>query len=68
MEHDKPCAGSDLFCVLAYKAFADVEIMRAVLIKPAIMVQQQKVNISPLEFCSKLISFWSLWTDLQIKQ
>lgn len=38
MEHDKPCAGSDLFCILAYKAFADVEIMRAVLIKPAMMV------------------------------
>lgn len=38
MEHDKPCAGSDLFCILVYKAFADVEIMRAVLIKPAMMV------------------------------
>lgn len=23
MEHDKSCAGSDLFCTLAYKAFAD---------------------------------------------
>ena len=38
MEHDKPCAGSDLFCTLAYKAFVDIEIMSAVLIKPAMMV------------------------------
>jgi hypothetical protein len=57
MEHDRPCVGSDLFCTLMYKAFADVEIMRAVLIKAAQMVSEQKVNTSSLEFCSKLISF-----------
>lgn len=50
------CAGSDLSCTLMHNNFADVEIMRAVLIKPAPVVGEQKVNISSLEFCSKLIS------------
>lgn len=57
MEHDRLCAGSDLSCTLMYKAFADVEIRRAVFIKPAQTIQEHKVNISSLEFCTELISF-----------
>lgn len=57
MEHDKLCAGSDLSRTLMYKGFADVEIIRSVLIKPALMARERKVNISSLEFCSELISY-----------
>lgn len=38
MEHDKPCAGLSLLHISVQSFQYDVEIMRAVLIKPAMMV------------------------------
>lgn len=60
MEHDELCPGSDLSCTLTCTAFADVEIMRSVLIKPALVVQERKVNISSLEFPSELMTYRGL--------